>query len=99
VPDRREIAIAQNEALFRDVNDRRVGEDPGLIAFTCECGHLDCHAQVRLEPADYHAIREHDRHFFVLPGHDIEDVESVVEKRDTHWVIEKPPELGPIVER
>ena len=92
MPDRRELAIARNEALFREVNERRAGDDPGLVDYTCECGKLDCHAQIRLGAEDYRAVRHDDRRFFVCPGHEIEDVEQVVDRHDNHWVVEKPPE-------
>jgi hypothetical protein len=97
MPDHRETRIAENEVLFREVNERRVADQPDLVELTCECGRIDCHQQVRLEPGEYRAIRADPRRFFVLPGHEIEDVESVVERREGHWVIEKPAEVDPIV--
>lgn len=99
MPTRRETLIAQNEDLFRQVNERRLEDDPGAVAFTCECGLLDCHEQVRLDRAEYGAVRSDPRRFFIVPGHEIENVETVVERHDTHWVVEKPPEVDEIVAR
>src|SRR4051812_7876961 len=99
MPSRRETIIAQNEVLFRQVNERRRGDDPGSVAYTCECGDLDCHAQLQLEPGQYLAVREHPRRFAVAHGHEIEDVETVVERHDSHWVVEKPPKMDEVVDR
>jgi hypothetical protein len=99
VPSRRETIIAQNEVLFRQVNERRREDDPGTVVITCECGDLDCHDQLRVEAADYEAVRANPRRFLGAPGHEIPDVEKVVEKRETYQVIEKPPSVDEVVDR
>jgi hypothetical protein len=86
--------IAQNEAAFRDVNDRIAnGQWPGAptdpIAFLCECGYLGCNQIVELTTGAYERVRADARHFILLPGHEIPDIEVVVERGDGYVVVEK----------
>ena len=94
---RRETLIAENEALFRRVNERHAAAGSAASSYTCECGSLECHEQISMPGDEYRAIRADPRRFFVAPGHDIEDVESVVERHDTHWVVEKPTSVDHVV--
>ena len=41
--------------------------------------------------AQYEAVRAHAERFFVLPGHEDKEIESVVEKHDRFFVVEKSP--------
>jgi hypothetical protein len=90
--------ISENEALFREVNDR-IGELAGTFHLTlldavCECGDASCTERVALTRADYEAIRERKTRFAVLPGHEIADVEDVVAEGDGYLVIEKKAGLA-----
>ena len=96
--DRKE-RVAENEILFRQVNERileietdswRV--DP--IDFMCECGDLACTRVVQLTANEYERLRSHPKHFGVIPGHELPDVEEVVETRAQYVVVEKSGELG-----
>ena len=60
--DEREKRMAQNEALFREVNERvnDLTTDHGSASvheYLCECANSDCTFRVRLDPSDYEAIR------------------------------------------
>jgi hypothetical protein len=83
--------LAMNEATFRKVNEgMEVGQDPGgLLTFICECGRLGCNRLVELTRAEYEGVRANPRRFAVLAGHEIEDVERVVERHDRYLVVEK----------
>jgi hypothetical protein len=88
--------MARNEALFREVNERI--EDvqsgfaaPGRTEFLCECGADDCTQPISLTLAEYERIRQDPKHFVVVPGHDVVDVERVVEQTDRYAVVEKIP--------
>jgi hypothetical protein len=80
-----------NEATFRKVNEgMEVGQDPGgLLTFICECGRLGCTELIELTRAEYEGLRADSRRFAVLAGHEIEDVERVVERHDRYLVVEK----------
>jgi hypothetical protein len=90
----REERLAQNEILFREVNERIKELESGSwdsheIGFMCECADATCMAVITLRPAEYEALRRNPRQFGVLPGHQIEDVESVVESHPDYLVVEK----------
>jgi hypothetical protein len=91
--------IAANETLFREVNEaieRGVwpGEEDSAAAFRCECARLDCNQLVSITPREYERIRANPRHFLVLPGHQLEDVETVVSVAAEYVVVEKRDEAG-----
>jgi hypothetical protein len=55
-------------------------------------------AKVSLQKVEYEAVRSDSRRFFVLAGHEIPDVETVVESHEGWVVIEKAPEVTSTVE-
>ena len=84
--------VANNEALFRDVNER-IGEVSAHWAkapeILCECGARECGATLAVARDAYEAVRANPIAFLVLPGHEQLDVERVVERRDDYLVVEK----------
>jgi hypothetical protein len=42
-------------------------------------------------------VRSDPHHFVVVPGHEIPDVETVIERNEGWWIIEKPGEVAHIV--
>jgi hypothetical protein len=95
----RQRRVADNESLFRDVNER-IGETVAHFGvgdqamFLCECGHADCTLPVELTLDEYEAVRAAGARFLVLPGHEIEDVDAVVERHSRYFVVEKVPGPG-----
>ncbi|HEX7279582.1 MAG TPA: hypothetical protein VF255_08180 [Solirubrobacterales bacterium] len=82
-----------------EINGRRVNEaiergegDSGPAVFVCECGHLGCSSTVELEIAEYEAVRTEFDRFLVIPGHEIEAVDRVVERHPGYLVVVKPAE-------
>ena len=94
--------LALNEALFRAANERMAGweesrgDHPDL--YHCECADLECREKVPLTKADYERIRRNSCHFFLVPGHETPDVETVIDAREDWLVVEKDPEVREIVE-
>ena len=96
--------IGENEALFRAVNERieGLGEAFGLITesmtIVCECGDGLCIEQIELPVSEYERIRADSTLFVIRPGHEIPDVEDVVERHDSFDVVRKrsggPAELA-----
>ena len=89
--------ISLNEAVFRRMNEQLkalaeqfdLGREPLLLV--CECGYTECDRRLRIPPEVYSRVRGDSRMFFVVPGHALEDVESVVERnRDFNVVVKKP---------
>jgi hypothetical protein len=88
-------AREQNEALFREVNERiedvgtALAPDDVPMEFLCECDDRDCVEKVSATRAEYEAIRAVATQFFVLPGHEDPDIEHVVRKTERFLVVEK----------
>jgi hypothetical protein len=83
--------VAMNEATFRKVNEgMEVGQDPsGLMTFVCECGRLGCNKLIELTREEYEEVRANPRRFAILDGHEIPEVEDIVERHDRYIVVEK----------
>ena len=102
--DERKRKIGENEALYRTVNERIEGLNQvfGTLTNTmivvCECGDGACAEQIEIAVEDYERVRSDATHFVIIPGHEIADVEDVVEKNDTFDVVRKheggPAELA-----
>ena len=100
----REQRIAENEALFRTANERMAGWEEQHSStqtehYFCECADTECRAKVSLRKPDYERIRADARQFVVVPGHEIAEVETVIEQHDGWAIVEKPPEVRETVER
>ena len=93
--EERRRRIGLNEAVFREVNERieDVAESfqarDMLLTLVCECGDPTCVQQITLRRAEYEEVRAEPTHFAVYPGHEIPEVEDVVEKRDGYDIIRK----------
>jgi hypothetical protein len=88
--------LIQNEILFRKVNERindlQGDRCPDDIDFMCECADVQCMKVIRLSPRAYQRVRRDPSYFFVLPGHEMPEVEDVVERHQTYLVVEKHEE-------
>jgi hypothetical protein len=95
VVDDRARKIGENESLFRAVNERieGLGEAFGLITesmtVVCECGDDTCIEQIELQVPEYERVRSDPTTFVIVPGHEIPDVEDVVEHHDAYDVVRK----------
>jgi AraC-like DNA-binding protein len=101
--DERERRLAQNEALFREVNERveAVAHQLGAevpYEFICECANADCTFRVTLPIRVYETIRSDPKQFVVLPLHYTPEVEDLVAEEDSYWLVRKSGEAGEYVE-
>jgi hypothetical protein len=93
--DERAERIGRNEDLFRKVNDQIEGVNEafgtitGTMSLLCECGKIDCMEQIDLTLDEYRDLRADPTHFAVKPGHEIPDVEDIVERRSGYDVVAK----------
>ena len=93
--------FARNEAIFREVNERVADvkdSEARMTDFLCECGNLDCVEELSLTDAEYMKIRSNSATFAVVPGHALEDVETVIEETDRFQIVEKHPREAAIAE-
>jgi len=93
--DERARRVGENEALYREVNERvlelndHFGGDQERIDFICECGYAECTERISLARADYERVRESGKRFAIVPGHELPDLETVVERNERFAVVEK----------
>jgi hypothetical protein len=92
--EQRQDRIARNEVTYRDVNEAidagradRASDAPR--PYMCECGLLECNDLVELTAGEYEAVRANPKRFFMVNGHEIPDVEHVVERHERYTVAEK----------
>jgi hypothetical protein len=102
--DAREHRMAQNEALFREVNERLESSPhdlgPGVPHdFICECANPDCTFRISIPLGVYESVRADPRQFIVLPMHYTPEVEELAIEEDEYWVVRKTGEAGDYVEQ
>jgi hypothetical protein len=90
--------VGENEALYRLVNERIQALSAGVITRTgefgviCECAALDCKTQIMISPTVYEQARANSDHFIVVRGHEINELETLVEDHGSFIVIAKTPQ-------
>jgi hypothetical protein len=106
-----ERRLLENEKLCQRLN-RKVEELDRLIAasdgeaglpdppgFFCECSDADCLARLPLTLADYDRVHARADQFTLRPGHQVPEVERVVETGDGWLVVQKTaPKSAPEVQ-
>jgi hypothetical protein len=89
--------VGENEALYRLVNERIEALRSGTATMTsefgviCECASLGCTTQIMIMTDVYERTRARSDHFIVLRGHQLDDLETIIEDHETFVVIEKRP--------
>ncbi len=91
--------LASNETVFREVNEgiqrgQWPGEQSEPVRFRCECARLGCNLLIELTLAEYEEIRSNPRRFMMIDGHQVPELERVVERQEGHVVVEKLDEAG-----
>jgi hypothetical protein len=97
VAEDRGARAARNQSLFREINERvkQLNEGFSLVLpvgeWICECADDTCVDRIELSAAEYEAVRIDGTHFLVAPSdeHVFLDVETVIERTDGYWVVEK----------
>jgi hypothetical protein len=88
--------LSQDFLVVAEIKGRRVNEaiERGMrgkqsAVFLCECGHLTCSRTMELALADYGRIRQSFDRFLVAPGHEIADVDRVIQRHQDYVVVAK----------
>ena len=94
----REERLAQNEAMFREANQRAHAWDERHLdreieLYFCECAKPECREKVSLSDADYERVRSDPRRFVIVLGHELTEVETVIERNEGWAIVEKEPEV------
>jgi hypothetical protein len=82
---------AKSQSLFREVNERieQVSPPASFVEFVCECASEECFEKISVTLQEYDEIRANPNRFFVLPGHEIPQVEQTVEVTHRYLVVSK----------
>lgn len=98
----RTVRAAENQSIFRDVNERieelnrqRAGFSD-VSEWVCECAETSCTDRISMSLAEYERVRSHPNQFAVAHGHELPEVEVVVEATDRFLVVRK---VGPGAEK
>ncbi|MDX6485134.1 MAG: hypothetical protein QOF43_287 [Gaiellaceae bacterium] len=87
------VKRARTEALFRDVNERIAESAQRFEAdstqFVCECADANCTHRVDATLDEYEGVRADGATFMLVPGHEQDDIERVIEHRERFHVVEK----------
>lgn len=91
-----------NEAAFRRVNESirsstTLADADRRFGFVCECAVIGCTAVVELTLPEYERLRSDPRRFVLAPGHELPEIERVVEDTPRFAVVEKTAEAGRVV--
>lgn len=84
--------LVRSQILFREVNERvreTIGAFGGPIDFLCECSQEDCTESVELDMEEYERIRSHANLFVVVTGHELLEVDRVVDQGNGYVLVEK----------
>ena len=91
----REHRAAQNEQLFRAVNEQirkmtdRFRAQLAEIDIVCECANMSCVGTIRIDAGEFANVERAEATFLVLPGHEDESVERVVRREQGYVVVWK----------
>jgi hypothetical protein len=86
----------KERAVSAEINGRRVNEaiERGLdrsesAVFVCECGYVGCSATIGLSIGAYEEVRTDFDRFLIAPGHEIVEIDRVVEQHLGYLVVIK----------
>ena len=106
-PRDREVRAAENQSLFREVNERvkdlnvRFSFVTKVGDWICECANDTCFEHLALSADEYEAIRQDGASFVVATSdeHVWPDVERVTERNTRYWVVEMNDRAGELAKR
>ena len=85
--------VRENQAVFREVNQRIAEisrlEQESMSDFLCECGNETCATTVTLDLSEYEAVRHDSGSFLVEPGHGVDGLNRVIERRGSYDVVKQ----------
>ena len=98
----------RNEDMMRSVNDRIAALDKSAtewaapdqqFEFQCECGKTSgCKGRVLMTLAEYERVRRQRDRFALVPGHESDEIEYIVEQDERYVIVDKRDEVEHLVE-
>lgn len=101
--DERARRLALNEAFFREVNEqiqsgaRGFGDDGHSYEYMCECSNVDCTFMLPMTQQQYEHVRSNGAWFAIVPAHNLPEIEDVVARHESYWIVSKRGETGEFV--
>jgi hypothetical protein len=103
----RQRRAAENQPLFRDINERIRDGSRDFRGVTvndgwlCEWANETCFEHLHLAAEEYDCVRANDVRFIVAPNeaHVFADVERIVDQHERYWVVEKIEAAAQAAER
>lgn len=90
IGDLKELAHTHNQAsLVPDISQP--------LDFYCECSNTDCTVRIEVKPEDYKRIHEDSRNFVTAKGHQIPEIEKILERTPGYDVVQKNREPSHII--
>ena len=97
--DQSERRRAENEVVFREHNERIYRQVDHLlphgnkqtfpVGFLCECSNEACRVPIELPLGEFERYNVHRQRFLVAPEHQQGDIERVIERHKTFYLVEK----------
>ncbi len=103
--EERQERVAENECIFREVNEQVTKALPDAfdaandyMRFVCECASESCTTLIEMTRNEYEAVRANGRRFTVAPGHAESGAERIVVENERFEVVEKLEAAAAIAE-
>jgi len=93
--DKRAARVSENEALFRNVNERieQINELFATVTdkfeVICECADSGCVTQISIGNDAYEQVRTDATLFIVAPGHENSELEDIIDTQSDYLVVRK----------
>jgi len=91
--DYQEDRRAENEALFRTANENLARtakrQQRPATTFICECNRESCLETLEVPHETYRRVRAASDQFLLIPGHENDPDEDVVECGDGYFIVDK----------
>jgi hypothetical protein len=69
------------------------------VRFRCECARLGCNLLLEVTLSAYEQVRSHPRRFVMIDGHQVPELETVVQREPGYVVVQKLDQAGEKAEK
>lgn len=83
---------AFNKIAREEYEDDLAVNQNNPLQFICECADEHCKQRISLTSAAYEDIHSSNRRFIVIKGHEVPEIERIIQAAETYYVVEKKME-------
>jgi hypothetical protein len=94
--------VAENDAQFRQVNERVVGSErrpAETFEIVCECADTQCMEHLRVTTEVYERTRSEPTDFLLKPGHAKPEYETVIDANEEFELVRKTGAAGSVAKQ